>query len=276
MGVVPRFNGKISRNLISATENLADHLTHFCLFFMPDFARPAYAARPWHGAVVQRFTVVKGDAAADVLPARAGFLRMMGSSLAIQPGGRTRAITAGERIRLLALLREFRGFLEKRLFGDLLAAVDQLAGKDQLLAWADGRPGDFPGFLHAASDLRLDKLGRAYDLFPAGTWQAAQATAFDPAASSATRSSPRPPGTSRHATARAYPDRLNRRWSACMPERTRRRPCSTSCDHLIRAWSARCISCHSIAWRTSGKVPKTRRGNPPKEQHERSSDNTVQ
>jgi len=36
-------NGQHATNLILATENLADHLTHFYLFFMPDFARPAYA-----------------------------------------------------------------------------------------------------------------------------------------------------------------------------------------------------------------------------------------
>ena len=165
---------------------------------MPDFARPAYADRHWHGAVAQRFTAVKGDAAAEVLPARASFLRLMGflagrwpHTLAIQPGGSTRAITVGERIRLLALLREFRGFLEKRLFGDSLAAVAQLVSKDQLLAWADGRAGDFPAFLSAATDLGLDKLGRAYDaflsygayeLFPAGTWQAGQAALLDPVA----------------------------------------------------------------------------------------------
>jgi len=33
-------NGQHATNLILATENLADHLTHFYLFFMPDFARP--------------------------------------------------------------------------------------------------------------------------------------------------------------------------------------------------------------------------------------------
>jgi uptake hydrogenase large subunit len=192
MGINATVNGKISRNLICATENLADHLTHFYLFFMPDFARPAYSGRPWHPALARRFTAVTGEAAAEVLPARAGFLKLMGflagrwpHTLAIQPGGSTRAITAGERIRLLALLREFRGFLEKRLFGDSLAAVAQLAGKDQLLAWAAGRAGDFPAFLEAANDLGLDKLGRAYDaflsygaydLFPAGTWQAGNRT----------------------------------------------------------------------------------------------------
>ncbi len=198
MGITPTPNGLLARHLIQATENLADHLTHFYLFFMPDFARPAYADRPWHGAVAQRFAAVQGQAAADVLPARAGFLKLMGflagrwpHTLAIQPGGSTRSITAGERIRLLAQLREFRGFLEKRLFGDALANVAHLSSKDQLLAWAAGRSADFPAFLAAAVDLGLDKLGRAsdaflsygaYGLFPAGTWQAGTASPFDPVA----------------------------------------------------------------------------------------------
>ncbi len=198
MGLVPTPNGALSRHLIQATENLADHLTHFYLFFMPDFARPAYANRPWHAAVVQRFAAVRGEAAAEVLPARANFLKLMGflagrwpHTLAIQPGGSTRAITAGERIRLLASLRDFRGFLEKRLFGDSLATVAALSGKDQLLAWATGRPGDLPAFLAVATDLGLDRIGKAYDaflshgaydLFPAGTWQANILAPFDPVA----------------------------------------------------------------------------------------------
>lgn len=198
MGIEPTPNGVLARHLIQATENLADHLTHFYLFFMPDFARPAYAGRPWHDAVARRFAAVRGEASADVLPARAGFLKLMGflagrwpHTLAIQPGGSTRAMTAGERIRLLAQLREFRSFLEKRLFGDTLANVAQLSSKAQLLAWADGRPADFPVFVAAASDLGLDKLGRAsdaflsygaYGIFPAGTWRAGEAAAFDPLA----------------------------------------------------------------------------------------------
>lgn len=198
MGIVPTPNGVLARHLIQATENLADHLTHFYLFFMPDFARPAYAGRHWYDTVARRFAAVQGEAAADVLPARAGFLKLMGflagrwpHTLAIQPGGSTRAISAGERIRLLAQLREFRGFLERRLFGDALASVAQLASKEALLAWAAGRSADFPAFLAAASDLGLDRLGRAsdtflsygaYGLFPSGSWQAGKSAAFDPVA----------------------------------------------------------------------------------------------
>src|SRR5574343_222942 len=172
MGLTPPPNGQLARHLIQATENLADHLTHFYLFFMPDFARPAYAGRPWHAMVARRFAAVQGEATAEVLPARANFLKLMGflagrwpHTLAIQPGGSTRAITAGERVRLLALLREFRSFLERRLFGDTLAAVAALSSKESLLAWAAGRSGDFPAFLTVAIDLGLDRIGRAYDRF---------------------------------------------------------------------------------------------------------------
>jgi hypothetical protein len=35
----------LAANLTLATENLADHLTHFYLFFMPDFAREVYKSR---------------------------------------------------------------------------------------------------------------------------------------------------------------------------------------------------------------------------------------
>ena len=42
MGMVPTYNAQLATNLILATENLADHLTHFHLFFMPDFSLPDY------------------------------------------------------------------------------------------------------------------------------------------------------------------------------------------------------------------------------------------
>ena len=44
-GVEMPANGRLARHLIQATENLADHLTHFYLFFMPDFARSGYVGR---------------------------------------------------------------------------------------------------------------------------------------------------------------------------------------------------------------------------------------
>lgn len=187
-GVTPPPNGVLARHLIQATENLADHLTHFYLFFMPDFARPAYAGHAWYADVAERFTATRGTASSELLPARARFFNLLGflagrwpHTLALQAGGSTRALTAAERIRVLALLREFRAFVEGTLIGDVLESFAALPDWPALQAWADGRPADFPRFLRAAGDLGLERSGRAtdhflsygaYGLFPAGLWQA--------------------------------------------------------------------------------------------------------
>ncbi|MCQ1549052.1 MAG: nickel-dependent hydrogenase large subunit [Candidatus Accumulibacter phosphatis] len=165
-------NGRLAANLILACENLADHLTHFYLFFMPDFARAAYRKRSWHAATERRFQASVGEALREVLPARADLLRLMGHlagkwphSLALQPGGTTRAVTATEKVRLLAVLREFRAFLSRTVFGDVLENVSAIGSADQLAAWAEGRSADLPRFLEIARDLGLARRGRATDSF---------------------------------------------------------------------------------------------------------------
>jgi Ni,Fe-hydrogenase I large subunit len=170
MGLVAPPNGQYAASLILATENLADHFTHFYLFFMPDFARDAYRDRPWFGQVQARFKAVSGSAAGDALPVRTAFLELMGflagkwpHTLTLQPGGSSRAIQASEMIRIHSLLRQFRSYLEKTLFGDTLESVAALDSCAALEAWIDKRaPGasDFRLFLEIARDLALDEYGR--------------------------------------------------------------------------------------------------------------------
>ncbi|MGD9169077.1 MAG: nickel-dependent hydrogenase large subunit [Candidatus Thiodiazotropha sp.] len=174
-GVTPPPNGELAINLILANENVADHLTHFYLFFMPDFARETYRDEPWYQMIEPRFRAQSGSAAGEMLPARAQFMHLMGllagkwpHSLAIQPGGSTRAIEMQERARLQAILFGFRRFLETTLYGDTLeniAALDSIAALD---AWIDARdPGssDFRRFLEVAKALDLHRLGRGIDHF---------------------------------------------------------------------------------------------------------------
>ena len=123
-GIEPPKNGRLAANLTLATENLADHLTHFYLFFMPDFARADYAGRRWHAATAERFRATTGSAPNQVLPARARFMQMMGllagkwpHTLAVQPGGSTRPLQSSEIFRLHRTLRDFREFLETVAFG---------------------------------------------------------------------------------------------------------------------------------------------------------------
>jgi hydrogenase large subunit len=203
--VQPAANGVLATNLAHAAENAADHLTHFYLFFMPDFARASYAAHPWYEPTAERFAATRGSAAKVALPARARLLQTMGllagkwpHSLAFQPGGTTRAIDLGERVQLLSIIADLRDFLETTLFADSLDNLLALDSTAALERWRDGRDGDFVRFLAIADDLALDRLGRstlplmsvgAYHgidgpLFAAGVYDPARAARheLDPAA----------------------------------------------------------------------------------------------
>ncbi|MDX1593931.1 MAG: nickel-dependent hydrogenase large subunit [Gammaproteobacteria bacterium] len=170
MGLEPTPNGRRVRNVVLAAESLLDHLTHFYLFFMPDFARPEYAGATWHDDVAGRFRAMTGSARDEFLASRAAFLHLMGllagkwpHTLAIQPGGTTRSVTAAERLRLLGIVREFRRRLEGFLFGDDVEAVATLDGAAALERWHDegaGR-GDLRRFLDLAAAGSLDGVGRS-------------------------------------------------------------------------------------------------------------------
>ncbi|WP_150524516.1 nickel-dependent hydrogenase large subunit [Roseibium sediminis] len=168
-------NGELAINLVHATENVADHLTHFYLFFMPDFARATYKNEPWYDETADRFVAIRGTAAEDMLPARAQFMHMMGilagkwpHTLSIQPGGSTRSVDGGEVVRLMAILAAFRKFLERTLFGDKLERIANLSSEAELVAWAAERSvtsSDFRRFLHVSSALGLNCLGRSTGAF---------------------------------------------------------------------------------------------------------------
>jgi Ni,Fe-hydrogenase I large subunit len=168
-------NGQHATNLVLANENVADHLTHFYLFFMPDFARDIYRADSWHADAAARFKAVVGCAARDFLPSRAKFLHLMGllagkwpHSLALQPGGTTRAVEAQEKIRILALLFEFRRFLERTLYGmelEQLADIDTIEKLTACQEQAAVRDSDLGHFLRIAGQLDLASLGRTDNIF---------------------------------------------------------------------------------------------------------------
>lgn len=164
MGLAPTPEGAAMTALIHGVENVADHLTHFHLFFMPDFARPAYAGRGWHDRAVARFTAVEGGALRAAVQARAELLHILGlmagkwpHTLAIQPGGVTRAPGLREKLRIQASLRAFRRYLETDLFGGALEDFTALPDLHALMGWSGG---DVALFLEIAADLELGVLGR--------------------------------------------------------------------------------------------------------------------
>lgn len=199
MGMEPTEQGARAAALIHAAENAADHLTHFHLFFMPDFARPDYVGRPWHARAVARFTAMEGGAQRTAVAARAELLHVMGllagkwpHTLAIQPGGVTRAPGLREKARLAMTLRAFRRYLEEVLFGGPLEDFVALATPAALMGW---NRGDVALFLEIAADLGLATLGcgqgrylsfGAYPLaegpvLARGLWQEGEARPLNPA-----------------------------------------------------------------------------------------------
>ena len=171
-GVAPSPNGQRAINLMLACENLADHLTHFYVFFMPDFTRPVYSARPWYAEACRRFSAISGGAAGGahsraLLAARARWFELMGTlggkwphTGSVLPGGSSRAIEPHEALRMLGRLREMRRFLETTLLGVALEeflAVDTLSGLQAMLARAGGS--DLALLMQIMEDAGLHTLG---------------------------------------------------------------------------------------------------------------------
>ncbi|MES2026671.1 MAG: nickel-dependent hydrogenase large subunit [Pseudomonadota bacterium] len=177
MGVTPPHNGFLVTNLMLATENLADHLTHFYLFFMPDFARDHYVGRAWHAVVQERFAAQQGQHARLALAARQRWFTLLGTlggkwphTQSVLPGGSSRAIEAAERIRLLGRIREFRAFLEQTLFAAPLEAIAAIDSEAELQAWhaaAASDDGDLRLFLTLAWQTGLDAMGPGPGLYMA-------------------------------------------------------------------------------------------------------------
>ncbi len=173
-GLTPAENGARLQNLILAAENLADHLTHFYMFFMPDFAQSLYAREPWYEKA-SRFRAMGGPAQREFIPARAAFLHIMGlvaghwpHTLALQPGGTTRAIGRAVQARLTGIVLGLRRFLETTLFGDTLESVAGLSSAAALSEWAEAsgpRASDFGQFLAFSEALGLEAMGRGTDVF---------------------------------------------------------------------------------------------------------------
>ncbi|MGH1358122.1 MAG: nickel-dependent hydrogenase large subunit [Burkholderiaceae bacterium] len=162
-------NGQHASNLILAVENLADHLSHFYLFFMPDFIRPVYQDEHWHAEAVRRFTPDKGEQIRKAIVARQRWFTLLGTlggkwphTQSIEPGGTTRAIDLAERRRLLAKVREFRAFLEQELFAAPLEFINELSSVEALWQWLEQAPdrGDFRFFLQIARQQDLLTMGQ--------------------------------------------------------------------------------------------------------------------
>ena len=172
--VIPPMNGQFSTQLTLACENLSDHLTHFYLFFMPDFTNAVYENKPWHEELHKRFCIPDGTSRLKAMEARAKFLHVTGiiagkwpHTLAIQPGGTTLELDQGARIRLMRAIEGYRNFLERDCLGLPLEAFSEInsidALRDELNTKAPSS--DLALLLKVFDDLDLWSAGPGADQF---------------------------------------------------------------------------------------------------------------
>ncbi|HIB97462.1 MAG TPA: HupV protein [Candidatus Thioglobus sp.] len=180
-------NGRIATNLVLGTENVLDHLTHFYLFFMPDFAKHEYESKSWYADIKHRFQAGKGEALNDILPARTNLLKVVAllagkwpHTLSIQPGGSSKAVDKYEQIELKNTIRQFKSFLEDITFGTSLQKVLQIQTRSELLGWAQNNQSDFAKFVQLIEKNELEDLGKVdLTLMSYGNYyQSAEKTSF--------------------------------------------------------------------------------------------------
>lgn len=174
-GMGPAANGQLAANLVHAAENLADHLTHSFVFFLPDFANPTYADRSWFPTARSFYAAGRGSRSATALRLRARLLHVVGllagkwpHSLALQPGGTTVGVDAGVKARLLSVLADVRRGLEDQVFAaplERIASLDSISALSAYLTEEAPESADFRFFLSVADALDLNRLGRCGDRF---------------------------------------------------------------------------------------------------------------
>ncbi len=159
-------NGQLITNLILACEVLSNHMTHFYMFFMPDFARTIYKDQPWYNDAL-KFKAQTGTAQAQALEARSQLLQIMGvlagkwpHTLTIRPGGTTQSVMNVEKLKLKTILSTFRRFLEQSVFGIPLEQVLSLTFEADVQGWASEAKGDAVSFLKFSKSLNLDAIGK--------------------------------------------------------------------------------------------------------------------
>ena len=193
-------NAYLACNMMLAIEAVISHLTHFYLSFLPDFAEGPYREQK-----AQRFLPSAGSSLARALREREEILGVLGlfagkwpNSLAIQPGGTTRPVSASEIRRAHGLLDEYRQFIEEQLIGcevDRWLTLCSVSDLEQWMGEGSHLASDLGIFLALSLKHGLDKIGRWPARFlssggwpaPAGeTWMksgfySGEAGRFDPA-----------------------------------------------------------------------------------------------
>ncbi|MBI5184372.1 MAG: nickel-dependent hydrogenase large subunit, partial [Nitrospinae bacterium] len=120
----PSRSGQYAKNISHATENSMSHITQFYLYFAPDLLNKKYAGLEYYPALEKRLAGLKGESVKTIISERKRFLEILGlicgkwpHTLAIQPGGITKALTTSDILRIKSVLKHFTAVMETVLLG---------------------------------------------------------------------------------------------------------------------------------------------------------------
>ena len=163
-------------NVMLAIETILSHLTQFYLSFAPDLADPSC-----DDEAAERFLIPRGRSSSLALRAREEILGVLGlfagkwpNTLAIQPGGTTRPVSASEIRRAHGLLSEFTEFVEGQVIGcevDRWLALGSASDLDRWLGQGAHAASDLGFFVTRALQGGLHKIGAwAARFISSGGW----------------------------------------------------------------------------------------------------------
>lgn len=191
----PSVSGQHAKNISHATENAMSHVTQFYLYFAPDLLNNKYAGLKHYPSLKKRLTALKGESVRTIMTERKRFLEILGliggkwpHTLALQPGGITKALTTSDIFRIKGVIKQFTSVMETVLLGMPVQAylkVKSISDLDSALIEASADTSDIALFYHFSKEAGFFDMGKgpgkfiaacAYPLpdgelfMPAGYW----------------------------------------------------------------------------------------------------------
>ncbi|MCR4292599.1 MAG: nickel-dependent hydrogenase large subunit, partial [Candidatus Kuenenia sp.] len=166
----PSRSGQHAKNISHATENAMSHITQFYLYFAPDLLNKKYAGLRYFPALEKRLTGLKGESVKTVISERKRFLEILGliggkwpHTLAIQPGGVTKALTTSDIFRIKGVLKHFTVVMETVLLGMPVEAylkIKSINDFDSAFIEASINRSDLALFYHFSKEAGFFDMGK--------------------------------------------------------------------------------------------------------------------
>lgn len=164
------------RNAALMAEHIQSDVRHSFLSFAVDFTNAAYRGQSLYEEAVRRYTPFSGETVREVIRETKRVLEIIAiiggqwpHSSYMVPGGLASVPSPAALAQCRLLLRQYRGWFERRILGCSLSRWTAVRSAADLDAWLDERSehrdGDLGFFIRYARKIGLQKLGRGHGNF---------------------------------------------------------------------------------------------------------------